>query len=178
MKTTFLSATALAFALATPSVLAAPTTTGDPAAGRAETGRLAQANPPQSRPGTPEQGGQRTGDPGTAAAPTSTTGAPPTRPSAVPMPSTMPSAGQPADPTKANEATGMRAGDPGARPLPGTPGSGPQVGTDRTTGTAGGSMTAPGATSPDKPKGSDATGMRTGDPGARQQQPTGTRQGS
>ena len=176
MKTTFLSATAVALALAVPAAFAAPVGAPDSTAraGVMQTAQAAPAKPQESRPGTTEQGGQRTGDAGTANPPTSATGAPPAPTGMVPMPSTMPSAGQPTDPTKANESTGMRAGDPGSRQLPSTPGSGPQTGTDATTGTAGGSMTAPGATSPGVPKASEGTGMRTGDPGAREQ-PTNPR---
>lgn len=177
MKTTFLSASAIALALAVPGAFAAPVVAPDsaPRVGVMQTAQATTpANPQQSRPGTNEQGGQRTGDPGTANPPTSMSGAPPAPMTAPAMPSTMPSAAQPTDPTKANEATGMRAGDPGSRQLPSTPGSGPQVGTDVTPGTAPGSMTGQGTTAPAAPKASDSGGMRTGDPGAREQ-PTNPR---
>jgi hypothetical protein len=168
MKTTFLSATAISLALAVPA-FAAPATArfhgpcrrdADGAGGPG----LAAGEPP----GTTEQVASA-GDAGTANR----------RPAPAPGADrdgadAEHDAGQPTDPTKANESTGMRAGDPGSRQLPSTPGSGPQTGTDATTGTAGGSVMAPGATSPGVPKASEGTGMRTGDPGAREQ-PTNPR---
>lgn len=169
MKRMFLSATALALALSVPTAMAAPAGDSVTEAKGARVMELAQSTTPQrSRPGPNEQGGQRTGDPGTANPPTSTTGAPPApRTGMQPMPSTSPSAAPATDPTKSNESnTGMRAGDPGAKELPTTPGSGRQPPADATQ-----SVTPPGPSSPGTPQPNDATGMRSGDPGTKPLQP-------
>ncbi|BBK32294.1 hypothetical protein EDC65_1092 [Stella humosa] len=166
MKKTLLSATALAFALAAPAAFAAPSIQGH---GQGVSGvmQTAQATTPQqSRPGTAEQGGQRSGDAGTAIPPTSTTGAPRTGTATMPMPSTMPGAVPGTDPTKANETgSGNRAGDSGSKELPTTPGSGAQP----SAGTAMPGVTAPGQTQPTDAKPSES-GQRVGDPGTAEPQ--------
>lgn len=162
------SASALAFALATPSAMAGTAAADVEALRTKPLVRTAQAKPQESRPGTSEQGGMRSGDPGTAIPPT--TGQPSRPADMVPMPSTTPGTTTgPVDPAKPNEATGQRSGDPGAGNLPTTPGGTP--GTGHTTDQP---VTPPGPTQPGAAQPSEGTGERTGAPGSTMPQ-TNTR---